>query len=389
MEDTESDAHAILNIVTEKESRCWPKLLDALALLDAAGIDPDKLFEIQLVEDCHQIQATEELLRRSAASNGHPTITGDLHGIIVDGRTIWVCRKCHECLQKGHPLDDRDFLTLPQYIPLISIGPEVRVTLQNALSVTLLTKSLSRTSKTKKLIIHIDSRYFEAPERAEQTKSNSITNLFVNLGQAVQRQKDLVHLEIHGNSESDKIYDGLNAVFNCRSLEILRVSGIRILQGKNIKMRCRKLKELSLHRVPLNVEQTAKRLWKLVGVSSALVRLKLTQVRFTTDTLSMNKSKETLTQFTRLESLDLSSNDLEGQEAADLVRMALSGDNPKLRWLDLSGNKKIGKNGCQRVLGLLVGKKCWLDKFKMEGTSIDLRDSHAISTYLSFWRHEM
>jgi hypothetical protein len=98
----------------------------------------------------------------------------------------------------------------------------------------------------------------------------------------------------------------------------------------------------------------------------------------------MDKPKATLTQFTRLETLGLSSNDLGGQEATALVRMALASNNsPKLKWLDLSGNTRIGNRDCEAVLGLLWRKKCWLDALRMEGTGIYLRTSQCINTHLT------
>ncbi|KAG0220741.1 hypothetical protein BGX31_010632 [Mortierella sp. GBA43] len=364
---------------------------DNKALLNAAGIDPDKMFEIQVFTDWNQREAIEEILQRAIASDGQLNITGDLRSIVLeDGRTLWVCSQCYNCLQKGRPLDERGYLTLPQYIPLVALESEVQVTLHNALSVTVLTESLSRSSKTKKLIIRIEPEYFEAPERTKGTRYNSTADLFSNLGQAIQRRKRLAHLELHGNSANGSVYGGLNAVFECRSLETLRVSGIPcLLQSKNIKMKCRKLKRLSLQSVPFNMEHAAKRLWELIGMCPDLAWLKLTQARFSVSTLSMDKPKATLTQFARLETLGLSSNDLGGQEATDLVTMALASDNPRLKCLDLSGNTRIGNHGCESVLGLLWKKKCWLDTLQMEGTGIDLRTSQCVNTYLSHHHGEV
>ncbi|KAF9943583.1 hypothetical protein BGZ65_000718, partial [Modicella reniformis] len=50
------------------------------------------------------------------------------------------------------------------------------------------------------MIIHLEPRYFEAPERATGSRFNSIVDLFHNLGTVVQHQKMLTHLEIRGNS---------------------------------------------------------------------------------------------------------------------------------------------------------------------------------------------
>ncbi|KAG0220742.1 hypothetical protein BGX31_010633 [Mortierella sp. GBA43] len=358
--------------------------VDNRALLNAAGIDPDQMFEIQVFTDWNQREAIEELLQRSVASDGRLGITGDLRSIAIGGRTIWACSECYDCIWNGRLPDETSYLTLPQYIPLISIQSEAEVTLYNALSVTALIESLSRNSKTKKLIIRIEPAYFEAPERESGAPYNAIANLFINLGQAMQRLKRLAHLELHGNSANSTVYDGLNAVFRHRSLETLCVSGIScILQRKDIKMKCRKLRKLSLSRVPFTRKEPAKNLWELIGKCPDLAWFKLTQVQFSATTLSMDKPKATLTQFTRLETLGLSNNDLGGPEATALVRMALANNSPKLKWLDLSGNARIGNRDCEAVIGLLWRKKCWLDALRMEGTGIDLRTSQCINSHLT------
>ncbi|KAI8359489.1 hypothetical protein B0O80DRAFT_495021 [Mortierella sp. GBAus27b] len=325
------------------------RTVDNRALLNAAGIDPDRLFEIQVFRDRNQRVAVHELLQRAVASDGQLSITGDLCSLVTEGgRTIWVCNECHDRIWNERALDETSYLTLPQYIPLISIESEAQITLCNAHSVTVLIEGLSRCSKTKDLSIHIEPTYFEAPERESGAPYNAIANLFINLGQAIQRLTRLGHLELHGNSANSRVYDGLNAVFECQSLEVLYVSGIScILQRDDIKMECRKLRKLSLCCVQFDSDESAKNLWELIGKCPNLVWLNLTQVQFSATTLSMDKPRATLTQFGRLETLDLSSNDLGDQEATDLVRMVLASNSPKLKRLDLSGNTRIGNSGYQ------------------------------------------
>lgn len=231
--------------------------------------------------------------------------------------------------------------------------------LHNALSVTLLADTLSMANPIKKLVIQIEPAYFEARERTTGAPLRSIIELFNKLGRVLKRQRGLTHLEIHvlgvPNVTSSKVYAGLNTVFRCRSLEILRISGINcILQDKNIKIKCRKLRELSLQHVPFSTEHAANNLWVLIGASRDLVKLKLAQVKLTATSLSVNKSRATLDQFARLQSLDLSRNDLNGRDAVELVRMALAGSTPTLQSLDLSGNMNVGKNECQSILGKWV-----------------------------------
>ncbi|KAF9979733.1 hypothetical protein BGZ65_006090 [Modicella reniformis] len=81
--------------------------------LEIVGIDnPDNFFTTQLVVDNHQKRAMVELLQDAAKMNGQLNITGDLKGIILDGRTIWVCDRCYDCLQKGERIEGTNHLTL-------------------------------------------------------------------------------------------------------------------------------------------------------------------------------------------------------------------------------------------------------------------------------------
>lgn len=170
----------------------------------------------------------------------------------------------------------------------------MEISLRDSASVVLLTESLARPAKTNKLIIRIESEYFEAPERATGTSFNSIVDMFNDLGQALQSHKALTHLEIHGSSTNGVVYAGLNAVLNSRSLETLRISGVPcFLQGNNISMRCRRLKELSLQHVLLNTDQAVGNLWALIEVCSDLVRLRVTQTGFPTF-LGQAKGVETI-----------------------------------------------------------------------------------------------
>ncbi|KAK3806732.1 MAG: hypothetical protein J3Q66DRAFT_445298 [Benniella sp.] len=139
--------------------------------------------------------------------------------------------KCHKeistCslgLRSGYPMEEIEDLTLSQYKSLVKGGSEIEVTLRNSTSVIVLIDVLNKSSNTNKIILHIEPKYFEAPERATGAPLNSIVHLFNELGQVLQDQKALAHLEIHGPSMSGEVFAGLQAVLKCRSLETLHLS---------------------------------------------------------------------------------------------------------------------------------------------------------------------
>ncbi|KAG0240362.1 hypothetical protein BGX31_002034 [Mortierella sp. GBA43] len=164
-----------------------------------------------------------------------------------------------------------------QYISLVKREPRNEVTLDDADSVTLLTKSLSKFSNiTTRLTIHVNSEYFEASDRANGARFKAIRHLFQELGQVLNRQKKLTHLKIHADSTRGQVYSGLRAVLKSRTLKSLCISGIPcFFQSADIPIKCRELEELSLHGVYLNDEQSARHLWRLVEVNSGLVKLKM------------------------------------------------------------------------------------------------------------------
>ncbi|KAI8355245.1 hypothetical protein B0O80DRAFT_425762 [Mortierella sp. GBAus27b] len=205
------------------------------------------------------------------------------------------------------------------------------------------------------------------------------------LGQVLRQQKNLTHLEIHANStEEGQVYIGLRAVLESRTLKSLRVSGIPcFFQSADIPIKCRRLEELSLQGVYLNEKQSARNLWRLVEVNPGLVKLKMAGAKLTASVLSIDMIKAAVTQLRKIESLDLSSNDLGEQEVTRFVRTALGNDRPRLRRLYLSGNTKLGDEGCRRVIGLLVGKECWLEKLEVKNTGVNLRTIESVRTYLS------
>jgi hypothetical protein len=252
--------------------------VDNKARWDTLGIDIDNMFSIQAVVDDNQQKEMEWLLRRAVSTSdvgGRQDITGGLKGIVLeDGRTIWICPNCLKCLCGRKPVDP-SYVTLKQYKLLTMRDPNMEVTLCNDLSVVFLTRSLSKTTGTTKLVIHIMHAYFKTIEESEaMSRRKAITEIFNKLGIAILHQNNLVHLEIHGDSADSGIYPGqmyrgLIAVFRCQSLKSLRISGIpSFLQGKNISIRCRKLEELSLQDLVVNTEQAANNLHALTGAQA-------------------------------------------------------------------------------------------------------------------------
>ncbi|KAF9944198.1 hypothetical protein BGZ65_012444, partial [Modicella reniformis] len=304
--------------------------------------------------------------------NGEANTTGELKGIVLEnGRTIWVCDRCYDCLQRRECIEETSYMTLSQYIPLVKREPEVNVTLCNPESVVVLTETFTKPSETKKMTIHIESEYFGTLERAKRSCFNSIVDLFHNLGTVLQQQKVLTYLEIHGGSTNGALYTGLQAVFQCRSLETLHASRIPYFLQGNIQMKCRHLRELALQGVLVDTEQAANNLRTLIGMCPGLTKLTVTRAEFTSMslvTLFLANPKKMRIQFAKLEHLDLSYNDLDAQEAINFVNMALAGERPRLKYLDLSGNSKIGDASCHGILELLRAKHCMLEEVKMEGT---------------------
>ncbi|KAF9937483.1 hypothetical protein BGZ65_001445 [Modicella reniformis] len=74
-------------------------------------------------------------------------------------------------------------LTLSQYTS--HVKRESEVTFYNPEPVAILTETFTKPTKTKKMIIHLEPWYFEAPERATGSRFNSIVDLSHNLGTAV------------------------------------------------------------------------------------------------------------------------------------------------------------------------------------------------------------
>ncbi|KAI8359496.1 hypothetical protein B0O80DRAFT_517827 [Mortierella sp. GBAus27b] len=219
---------------------------DNKARMNAIGIDTDNMFSTQVVVDSNQQREMEWLLRRAVSSGQEvgcrQDITGSLKGIVVEGgRTLWVCSQCLKNLRSRIAVKETDYMTLTHYKVLSAREPEMEVTLCNDLSVAFFTNNLFRTTSTK-LTIHIVHGCFEA---IEQTSRKAIAELFNQLGQALSRQRELIHLEIRGQSlngeaYSGTVYAGLDAAFQCRSLKTLRISGIPcLLQDKGITIKCR------------------------------------------------------------------------------------------------------------------------------------------------------
>jgi hypothetical protein len=351
--------------------------------LDSAGVNPDNMFAIHDVVDLHQKKAMNRLLR--STTRGKTSVTGGLKYVeLEDKRRYWLCKVCINCLKNGQPIDESNYLMYPRYQSLAKRERRNEITLDDEESVTILTMSLSSDSKTtNELILHIDSTYFEAPERAGGAPFDAMSHRFKKLGKVIKRQKNLTLLEIHVNSTNGKVYDGLRAVLKCRALKKLRVSGIPcFFNDETIPIKSQKLEELSLQDVHINTKQASNHLWTLIGANPGLWKLKVSGARLAVDFVSKDTPKTTLTQLKRLESLDLSSNGFGEQEATHFIKMALDTGSPSLKRLDLSNNPRIGNGGCERVIAFLVNRKYWLEDLKMKDSGIDARSLESIKTYL-------
>lgn len=231
------------------------------------GINPKIMLVPQVVMGSYQKKAMKELLRMAVTFTRESSITGGLKGIVLgDGRTIWVCNQCHDCLQRDDPIETTDFLTISQYRPLVKRDPEVEVTLTNATSVIVFAETFTKPSKTTKIVIHIEPRSFETPEQVADPRNSPIVNLFNNLGRVLKRQKALKHLEIYGDATTNgEQYIGLQAVLKCPSLETLHISGIPcFLQGEKISIKSKSLKEFTSQGVLVDTAQAANNLGSLV-----------------------------------------------------------------------------------------------------------------------------
>ncbi|KAF9936666.1 hypothetical protein BGZ65_002171 [Modicella reniformis] len=316
--------------------------------LDAAGINRKDFFSAQSVVDDRK--GAMEVLLREANVNRQHNITGDLNSIVLDdGQTIWVCTSCLGYLQGGEPIDETTYLTLPQYISLANRGPEMDVTLHNPEAVALFTEIFTKKTKTTQMIICFNSEYLPP-----------IQDLFNKLGTAFQNQKMLVHLKIYCNT-NNVVYTGLQSVLSCQYLETLHVSGIpSFLQGDHLPMKCKRLKELELQGVHVNMEQYANNLRALIGMNPGLKSLTVTCTTFTNTLLETPflKPEEIPKQFAKLAYLNLSYTDLDLQQVIIVLNKTLERTSPKLKGLTLSHNPNIGETGGPAICSLLLARGC-------------------------------
>ncbi|KAF9361767.1 hypothetical protein BGX34_006944 [Mortierella sp. NVP85] len=216
----------------------FPLMLDNKDRLNRAGINYKDMTSPQVISDICQKEVMEELFANTGPLE-------EQHDVVVNGRTISVCNHCYRFLQSGTPIDLRDHLTLSQYTSLIKRESEVEVTLHNSMSVKVFTNTFKTPSNTHKIIIRIETAYFEALPMGAPRKS--IGDMFNKLARALKSQKKLTHLEIHGSSADGEMFAGLRAVLQSRSLETLHVSRIpRFLEDENIKVRGRRLRNLTI-----------------------------------------------------------------------------------------------------------------------------------------------
>ncbi|KAF9361768.1 hypothetical protein BGX34_006945 [Mortierella sp. NVP85] len=216
----------------------FPLMLDNKDRLNRAGINYKDMTSPQVISDICQKEAMEELFASAGPLE-------EFHDVVINGRTISFCNHCYKLLQNERPIDLRDHLTLSQYTALIKRESEVEVTLHNSMSVKVFTNTFKTSSNTHKIIILIESAYFEALPMGAPRKA--IGDMFNKLALVLKSQKKLTHLEIHGSSSNGEMFAGLRAVLQSRSLETLHVSRIPgFLEDENIKVRGRRLRNLTI-----------------------------------------------------------------------------------------------------------------------------------------------
>ncbi|KAI8606017.1 hypothetical protein EDD21DRAFT_400778 [Dissophora ornata] len=327
--------------------------------LNGAGIGPRNFYSRHVVVDNHQRAAMTTLLRAATVSDSTCGLTGNLKGIISQktGRTLWVCYECYDKILASKPI-----------IP----NAEFNVTLTCSASLIIFTKTLSSSRDTKKVIIQIDPAYFEAPKRTAGAQFNAICDQFNGLGETLSKMR-LTFFEFKGNSTDGTMYAGLKDVLKCSTLQRLVIRGVPLfLQSGDISNSCRLLTQLVLDDVLIDTAVAANNLQKILWSNTGLSRLCISHACFTIPALAIlisNRDERVRKRFERLSQLKISYNDIDAETAKTFVMMAISkGSN--LKRLDISGNRRIGDEGCCEILALLRSMNHHLQEFKVEDTGV-------------------
>ncbi|KAG0001058.1 hypothetical protein BGZ80_006244 [Entomortierella chlamydospora] len=355
--------------------------------LNRAGI-PDRIWTIHHITENHQKRAMASILNSAAGTDSARIVNGGLNGIVLKrGRIIWVCNECYDLLLARRPISVEDLVSTAEFVSLTSQEPSTDVVLRSSASVIIFQNTLSNSPDLESIKVEIKPEFFEKKDL------NSTSNLFKELGAAIRGCRKLKSLEIICHSLDDRPYQGLKSVFECSKLERLILRGMKnLLQGPQISMKCKSLKELILDSVLVNTEEAATNLRELVGRNHDLTSLRVTRAKITSESavvLSSYTPRDSRKQIERLVTLDLSDNNLESIEAVSLVELALGenkfaglGESHKLRHLDLSKNPRIDDTCCRAILEKFEKKSHPLETLNVESTSVCPQTTSDINNYL-------
>ncbi|KAF9982420.1 hypothetical protein BGZ65_002894 [Modicella reniformis] len=343
--------------------------------INHAGIEAFQYYSKQRIADNHQIDAMKALFRSAGLANNEFGVRP-----IHFGGTKWVCEECYQVLSERRPLTIGHLMSLDEYIDLTRRTAEVEVTLRCSASVITFTRTIQKSPQLRKVIIHIKSEYFLTPERQTGTQYNAIEHQFIELGKALQG-RSLTSVDIRGDYDCGPVFAGLQWVLRCSDLKMLHVKGItHFLQGAEFRNNTRKLEELQLDGVHVDIQEAANNLTKLFQANSSLKVLCLTRSRLMSAAVSIFvSSRDVEKRFAKLLQLDISNNEIDSAIARTLVAMALKGD--RLTRLDLSNNYRIGDSGCRQILELLKFRGRRLDSIVTDTTGISYETSVEIDRY--------
>ncbi|KAF9996903.1 hypothetical protein BGZ65_007524 [Modicella reniformis] len=356
-----------------------------------------QVYSKQWVVDKHQVAAMNTLFQTAGIkNNSNDNMKFGLRPISIKKTTKWVCTDCYQLLSQGKTILTDHLVSLDEYAHLARRTTEAEVTLRCSTSVALFTKTILKKPQLRKVILHIESGYFQTLERQQGALYTDIQNQFIELGKALQVQP-LRRMEIRGDDECGAVFAaGLQHVLQCSGLKYLHVTGMpHFLQGEEehpkVFTTC-KLKELMLDGVHLNTKKAATHLAQLLGANSDLRVLRLSRTRLTLEAITVLESDEALKRrFAKLSHLNISNNDFGPQTGSSLVAMALQGK--LLDRLDLTNNRGMGDTGCRHVLELLRFRNYRrLEAILTEGTGIkdetfaELEKFNNRHRPASFWR---
>ncbi|KAF9347436.1 hypothetical protein BGX26_001069 [Mortierella sp. AD094] len=333
--------------------------------INRIGIDdPSTYYSIQHAVDNHQREAMRALLRAATASSMGASITGDLKGIVFEGgRTMWVCDECYDKMLQDERIAPEQHTLLSEYAVLTKRDPTVNAVLRNYASVKILTDTLNNSSKTQVINIRIFPDYFEEPGRRQGARFYSILNQFNDLGNAIKDRKNLIHLEIQGNSQIGDVYTGLQNILRCPKLQRLVIQGLpRFFQGPTISCESRSITHISLDGAFINNDSSAINLRALVESNKPLESLHILRAELTKNSINVIVSTRSDSFQKRMEKitlLDLSHNNLDAEDVKKFLSMTVKSNH--LKTLILLGNPRIGDAGCRDILSMLSAKNRILD----------------------------